>query len=104
MLTMPLPCKILKMQSSTAVVDIVSFGEISKDIHSMNPFSIGEVIDFEWGNLSYADVRTIETAFRTGKANQRFTYEFAFYQMEDGYTVTVQANKPTIQATFRKVS
>lgn len=104
MLAMPLPCKILKNQSSTAIVDIVSFGEIPKDIHSLNPVSVGEVVDFEWGNLNYEDVRTIETSFRTAKANQRFTYEFAFYQMEDGYTVTVQANKPTIQATFRKVS
>jgi hypothetical protein len=103
MLAMPLPCKILKNQSSSASVDIVTFGQISKDIHSLNPYSLGEVIDFEWDNLSYAEVQSIEAIFRSAKATERFSYEFSRYLMEDGFTITIQGNKPRIQASFRKV-
>ncbi len=103
MLAMPLPCKILKNQSSNAVVDVVNFGQVSKDIHSLNPHSLGEVVDFEWGNLTYAEVQSMETIFRSAKATERFTYEFARYLMEDGFTISVQGNKPRIQASFRKV-
>jgi len=103
MIAMPLPCKILKNQSSNASVDIVNFGQISKDIHSLNPHSLGEVVDFEWGNLSYAEVQSLETIFRSAKATERFTYELGRYLMEDGFTISVQGNKPIIQASFRKV-
>jgi len=103
MIAMPLPCKILKNRTSSVVVDVRSFGSISKDILSINPHSIGETIAFNWGNLSYSDVKTIETAFRLSKASKRFSYELGVYQMEDGYTVTVQGNKPTIQASFKRI-
>lgn len=103
MITMPLPCKILKNFDSSVIVDVRSFGVIPKDIVSINPHSIGETVNFEWGNLSYTDVQTIETALRSSKATQRISYNLGVYLLEDGYTVTVDYNKPTIQASFVRI-
>ena len=103
MIAMPLYCKILKNYNSTAVVEVRSFGGIPKDVVSINPHSIGETADFEWGNLSYTDVQTIETTFMTAGASERFSYLGGIYQMNDGYTVSVTGNKPTIQASFVRI-
>jgi len=103
MITMPLPCKILKNNSSTVVVDIRTFGNIPKDTVSINPHSIGETIDFTWGNLSYEDSQLIEDSFLSAKASERFSYLGGVYLMEDGYSIPVQANKPIIQASFVRI-
>jgi len=100
---MPLYCKILKNYSSSAVVDVRSFGSIPKDVVSVNPHSIGETVDFEWGKLSYTEVQIIEASFMSAKASERFSYLGGIYQMNDGYTVSVTGNKPTIQASFVRI-
>jgi len=103
MIAMPLPCKILKNFSSTVLVDVRSFGEIAKDVISINPHSIGETFNFVWGNLSYTDVHTIENAFMSSKASHRFSYNLGVYLLVDGYSIAVEGNKPTIQATFVRI-
>ena len=103
MIAMPLPCKILKNFASSVVVDVRSFGVIPKLIVSANPHSIGETVNFVWGNLSYEDVQTVEIALLSSKATKRISYNLGVYHLEDGYTVTVEHNKPTIQASFVRI-
>jgi hypothetical protein len=103
MIAMPLPCKILTNLSSSVTVDVITFGNIAKDVSSINPHSIGEICQFTWGNLSYVDVQTIETSLLSSKGTERFSYLLGVYSLEDGYTVEVQANKPIIKASFRRI-
>lgn len=104
MQAMPLPCKILKNYASSVVVDVVSFGDIPKDIQSRNPHSIGETFEVVWGNLTYADVETIEIALLNSKGTGRFSYEGGEYYLVDTYTIKVTNNKPSINASFVRVS
>jgi hypothetical protein len=103
MRAMPLPCKILKNKSSSVVVDVRSFGTITKDTISINPHSIGETYSFNWVNLSYEDVQTIEASLLGSKGTERFNYLGGIYSIEDGYSIDIQANKPTIQASFVRI-
>ena len=101
---MPLPCKILKNYSSSVVVDVVSFGTIPKDTQSRNPHSIGETFEVVWGNLTYADVETIEIALLNSKGTGRFSYEGGEYYLVDTYTIRVTNNKPSVSASFVRVA
>ena len=103
MKAMPLPCKIVRNVSSEVSVDIRTFGDVCKDVSSINPNSIGEVIELKWDALSYDEVKFLEWEFRHAKANERFIYNLQRYQMEDSFTINVTNNKPTVQASFRKV-
>jgi hypothetical protein len=99
-----MPCKILLDKSSKVNVNIVSFGTTATDIKSIEPASIGETVTLVWVNLSYADVNVIESWLLFSRATKRFVYLNQVYLLEDGYTIQISNNKPTIEASFRRVS
>ena len=105
MINMPLVCKIQNAYTGTSTVNVVTSGTNKpiEDIKSINPVSLGKTIDIVGGNLSYFEVQEIEYYLMLSKGTQRFNWSGVHYQLEDGYTVNVVANRPTISATFRRV-
>ena len=63
-----------------------------------------ETFEVVWGNLTYADVETIEIALLNSKGTGRFSYEGGEYYLVDTYTVRVTNNKPSVSATFVRVT
>jgi hypothetical protein len=105
MLTMPLPCKIVSSFSSKIVVTLFSSGSdrVVEDTLSIAPNSLSRVIDVTWVNLTKEDVQTIEIALQSSTASKRLTWNGLNYLLEEGYSVNVTANKPSISASFRRV-
>ena len=106
MLDMPLPCKLLRNFNSKAFVTHLTSGasQFNEDTLSLIPSPIGEVVNLTWSNLSYKDVQTIEAVLQSSKATIRLLWETYYYLLEDGYSVSVETNKPTITASFRRVA
>jgi hypothetical protein len=103
MLAMPLPCKILRNGSSSSEVSSISFGTIPRDVHSINPRSTANTVNLVWVNLDYDEVFIIETRFMEAKSTKRLSYNNRSYIMAEGYSITAQNNRISVQATFVEV-
>lgn len=105
MINMPLPCNIVANYSSDVDVSLLTSGAnaVAEDTLSLYPDNLAEVREVVWVNLTYAQVQEIEYWLMKSKATERFLWDGFHYQLEDGYTVEVQANRPVIKASFRRV-
>lgn len=105
MLDMPFTCKIQSSYSSKTAVSLLTSGAAKpvEDTLSIFPNNLAEVIEVTWLNLNYSEVKELEYQLMKSQATERFLWGTLSYLLEDGYTVEVQANRPVVRASFRRV-
>ena len=106
MITMPVQCKIVTSFSAKISVTLLSSGvdKPVEDTFSIFPNSLSKIIDVTWVNLTKKELQEVETALVNSKASKRFSWNGYAFLIEEGYSIDVIANKPTITASFRRVA
>ena len=105
MINLPFTCNIQSSYASKTAVSLLTSGADKpvENTLSIFPNNLAEVVEVTWLNLSYSEVMELEYQLMKSKATERFLWNALSYLLEDGYTVEVQANRPVVKASFRRV-
>ena len=102
---MPFTCNIQSSYTTKTAVNLLTSGADKpvEDTLSILPNALAEIIEVTWLKLTYSELMELEEWLMKSKATERFLWNTLSYLLEDGYTVEVQANRPVVKASFRRV-